>query len=177
MTALTLTAGAHAFGDGSHPTTRGVMEALAQIDPALFSPSNAIDIGAGSGILSLAVAQRFGCPVLAVDIEKSAVAALAENARVNGVDGITPLLADGFNHPDIAATAPYELMVMNILAEPLMRLAADAQAHLATGGVLILSGILVWQESAIREAYQALGLELTGRIQIGDWVTLLWQKP
>lgn len=177
MSELTLSAGAHAFGDGSHPTTRGVIEALAQIDPALFSPACALDMGAGSGILSLAMAERFGCPVLAVDIEKSAVEALAENARANGVAGITALHADGFDHPEIAARAHYDLIVMNILAEPLVRLAADARAHLATEGVLILSGILLWQETAIREAYQALALELTGRIQIGDWVTLIWQQP
>ena len=66
---------------------------------------------------------------------------------------------------------------MNILAEPLLRLAADADAHLASEGVLVLSGILSWQEPPLREAYASLGLELTSRLQVGDWVTLLWQKP
>ena len=66
---------------------------------------------------------------------------------------------------------------MNILAEPLMRLAADAYAHLADGGVLILGGILTWQEAAMTEAYHTLGLELTARLVLGDWVAQIWQKP
>lgn len=177
MSDLTLSAGAHAFGDGTHPTTRGVLEVLSGIDPALFTPRHALDMGAGSGILSFAMIEKFHCPVLAVDVEASAVAAIEENARANGVAGITALRADGFAHPEIRARTPYDLITMNILAEPLLRLASDAATHLAPDGVMLLSGILVWQETTIREAYQALALELTGRIQIGDWVTLVWQKP
>ena len=84
--------------------------------------------------------------------------------------------SDGFGHPEIAAHAPYDLMVMNILAEPLMRLAVEAEQALAGEGVLIISGLLQWQEPQIIDAYQCLGLELTSRIVIGDWVTLVWQK-
>lgn len=178
MTALELSAGPHAFGDGSHPTTAGVLAALRAIDPAAFTPSHAIDIGAGSGILSFAVIEHFGCPVIATDIEASAITTLTENATRNGhAARIRALQADGFNHPTITASAPYDLITMNILAEPLLSLAHDAERHLASDGVLILSGILVWQEAQIQAAYAALGLELTSRLVIGDWVTLLWQKP
>lgn len=172
-----IAAGAQAFGDGTHPTTRGVLKALSMIDPALFSPDIACDMGAGSGILSFAILHHFGCPVVAVDVMPSAVAAIEENARRNGVEGrIRAVVADGFNHPDIRAAGPYGLVVMNILAEPLLALAAEAEAQLAAGGVLILSGMLVWQEPQLQAAYEALGLERTSRIAIGDWVTLIYQK-
>jgi ribosomal protein L11 methyltransferase len=174
---ITLQAGAHAFGDGSHPTTQGVLAALEGIDPNAFAPRKALDMGAGSGIVAFAVARRFSCPVLAVDIEKQAVETLAENARVNQVMGITALHADGFAHPTIEKQAPFDLIVMNILAEPLVRLAAAAERHLAEGGVLVMSGILLWQETNITQTYQTLELELTARLTVGDWVTLIFQKP
>ena len=170
-------AGAHAFGDGSHPTTRGVLAALTAIDPDMFAPRQACDMGAGSGIVSLAVAHRFGCAVLAVDIERQAVETMTENFRTNPEGAhCTALAADGFNHPNIEEKEPFDLVVMNILAEPLLRLAVQAERHLAAQGVLILSGILVWQAEQIINAYQSLNLELTARLTIGDWVTLVWQK-
>ncbi|OYW13526.1 MAG: hypothetical protein B7X02_02020, partial [Rhodospirillales bacterium 12-54-5] len=73
--------------------------------------------------------------------------------------------------------APYDLMVANMLVEPLVALAKDMVQYLAAEGVLIISGILIWQEIAIREVYEALGLELAGRVVIGEWVTLGWGKP
>jgi ribosomal protein L11 methyltransferase len=173
---MVIEAGSHAFGDGTHESTRGVMEALARIDPAQFTPRHACDIGAGSGIISFAMAQKFACPVLATDIAKSAVDTLKQNILENKVASITPIHADGFAHPAIAARAPFDLIVMNILPEPLLKLAGAANAHLASGGVLILSGVLLSKESIIIQAYQLLDLELTSRIVIGDWVTLLWQK-
>lgn len=178
MAELTLSAGAHAFGDGNHPTTRGMIAALGAIDPASFTPQSACDIGAGSGILSFAILEKFRCPVVAVDCEYSAVETILANATENAVTSqLNALQADGFDHPHITAASPFDLIVMNILAEPLMALAADAAAHLAPGGVLIISGILAWQEPQILEAYEALGLERTSRISIGDWTTLIWQKP
>ena len=173
-----LAAGAQAFGDGAHPTTASMLEVLAAIDPAAFTPRQACDMGAGSGILSMAVARRFSCPVLAVDISRQAVETLRENVASNAVDSlIRPLQADGFAHPEIQAAAPFDLILMNILAEPLLRLAVAAEAALAPGGLLVLSGMLAWQEPQIREAYQSLGLELAARLTLQDWVTLSFQKP
>ncbi|MFZ8477652.1 50S ribosomal protein L11 methyltransferase, partial [Staphylococcus aureus] len=83
----------------------------------------------------------------------------------------------GFDHPQIAARAPFDLITMNILAEPLLALAAPAASHLAPGGVVIVSGMLAWQEPQIREAYQSLGLELATRLMVGDWATLGFGKP
>lgn len=172
-----LEAGAHAFGDGTHPTTAGVLAALKIFDPAEFSPGNACDMGAGSGILSFAMVEKFRCPVIAVDSDRRAVETLRENALHNGCgEQVSAVQADGFDHPAVRDAAPYDLITMNILAGPLLALAADAERHLASEGALILAGILIAQEASIREAYAGLGLELTFRLAIGDWVTLIWQK-
>jgi ribosomal protein L11 methyltransferase len=171
-------AGAQSFGDGSHPTTAGVLAALEAIDPAQFAPRIACDMGCGSGILALAIAARFQCPVIAADLERQAIETVHVNADENGLsEYILPVHSDGFRHPDIEAHAPFSLIVMNILAGPLLALAADAVARLEEGGALILSGILQWQEPQIRAAYEALGLELASRLVVGDWVTLCWGKP
>lgn len=167
---LILVAGAGAFGDGNHPTTR---MALAAIDALVDVPRIACDMGCGAGLLALRMAQKFGCMVVAADLERSAVDAVKENAARNGITGILPIHSDGFRHADIVAHAPYDLMVMNILAEPLLQLAHDAVGHLAPEGILILSGIMVWQEAQIMQAYQALGLELLHRLTLGDWVCLV----
>ncbi len=169
---------AKAFGDGTHPTTFGVLTALDAIDPEAFAPCMACDMGAGSGILSLAVARRFGCAVVAVDLERESIGTLQENAVAAGLGArIMALQADGFDHPAIRAQGPYDLIVMNILAEPLVALAHDAVAALAAEGVLILSGMLQWQAPQVRVAYESLGLALSSRFTIGDWVTDVWQKP
>ncbi len=171
-------AGAGAFGDGSHPTTAGVLAALEAIDPDAFRPERAADIGAGSGILSFAIASRFGCPVWAGELDSQAVETLRKNAEANGYAGrVVAVHAEGFNHPELKKQAPFDLIVMNILADPLMALAADAERMLAREGVLIISGMLAWQEPQIREAYQSLGLELAARLTLQDWVTLSFVKP
>jgi ribosomal protein L11 methyltransferase len=175
--AITLTAGASAFGDGKHPSTAMILQALEALDAKQFHPRSICDMGSGSGILALRAAQKFPrATVLAVDIEASAVAAIRENAAANQVLRILPVHAESFRHPEIAAHAPYDLILMNILAEPLLALAHEAVAALNHEGILILSGILVWQQEQILDAYQHLGLDLTHRLQQGDWVALLWVK-
>ena len=175
---IELSAGAHAFGDGNHPTTRMVLAALSAINPTEFNPRLACDMGAGSGILSCAIARQFACPIIAVEMERQAIETLRANAVANGMESrISAIHADGFRHADIAPHAPFDLLVMNILADPLLMLAADAEANLASGGVCIISGLLLWQEAQIREAYVGLGLELAERLSMGDWVCLIWQKP
>lgn len=175
---IVLAAGPAGFGDGKHPTTAGVLAALEAIDPEMFQPERAADIGAGSGILSFAIASRFGCPVWAGELSTQAVETLRKNIEANGYTGrIHPLSSNGFDHPALKKEAPFDLIVMNILAEPLLDLAAAAERMLARDGVLILSGMLSWQEPQIREAYQAIGLELAARLTLQDWVTLSFVKP
>jgi ribosomal protein L11 methyltransferase len=177
--AIVISAGGHAFGDGNHPTTRMVLAALEALDPHTFAPRSACDMGCGSGLLALRVLQLFtSTQMVAVDVERSAVEATRANAAENGLsERILAVHSDGFRHPDIASHAPYDMILMNILAEPLIRLACDAEASLAPEGLLILSGILAWQEDAVREAYGSLGLTLLHRLSLHDWVCLVMEKP
>ncbi len=172
---IILEAGAHAFGDANHPTTALMLAALEGLAEQ-WQPENLCDMGCGSGILALRAQQLWpDLRIVAADMEKSAVETTARNAEVNGV--ILKLVhSDGFNHPDIRAQGPYDVILMNILAEPILRLLPDANALLAEGGVLMLSGMLVWQQEPIIVAAGELGLELGHRFQQGDWVAHFWQK-
>lgn len=175
MDELILSAGPGAFGDAAHPTTRLLLSAIEGIEG--LTPARICDIGCGSGILSLRARQRWpDAEVLACDLERSAVEAAAANAAANGLT-ITCLHADGFRHPAIAASAPYDLILMNILAEPILRLLADAHRHLAPEGLLMLSGLLTWQQQPILEAAEGLGMERAYRLTQGDWVALLLRRP
>lgn len=176
MSEAIIRAGAEAFGDGSHPSTLCVLAALESMDPQTFQPRRACDMGAGSGILSLAMAAQFNCPVWAVEKDKQAIEVLQENMQRNGA-GVTVLHAQGFDHPALQQAAPFDLIVMNILAEPLLALAEGAETALAEEGVLLLGGLLQWQEPQIRAAYTALGLELASRLTLKEWVMLAFQKP
>lgn len=177
MTAtLDIHAGAAAFGDAQHPTTALLLTALEAIDTAEFQPAHILDMGCGSGILALRAAQKFPqARVIAADIARSAVEATRENAAHNQLD-ITVLHSDGFRDPTIAAHAPYDMLFMNILAEPLLQLAHAAITHLAEEGVLMLSGILAHQETAVRDAYEGLGLALAHRLSTPEWVALIYQR-
>lgn len=174
---LTLQAGAAAFGDASHPTTLLLLNAIEGISDQ-FTPESIADIGCGSGILSLRAAQLWpDARILASDLERRAVEATQANALANGVLSITALHADGFRDPAFLKAAPFDLILMNILAEPILQLLADAERYLAKGGVLMLSGMLEWQQQPIIEAARGLGLELSHRFKQADWVAQLWQKP
>jgi ribosomal protein L11 methyltransferase len=178
QTNLTLEAGISAFGDGTHPTTALLLEAMEGLAPGI-SPPTVLDFGCGSGILALRAAQLWPeAAILGVDCEAGAVAATQANASANGL--AERVLAVHANRPEDAALqahAPYGLITMNILAEPILGLLHGIEAVLAADGILLLSGILLWQEPPIREAAEALGLELAYRFQAGDWVALVFQKP
>ena len=161
-----------AFGTGHHETTTGCLEYISEI----LRPGarlNALDIGTGTGILAIGIAKIARVNVLASDIDPVAVRVARTNARKNGVAPfITALTASGFGHPALAARAPYDLIVANILARPLVSLAPAFRAHLAPGGTLILSGVLRTQETMVTSALRAQGLYLVSRKRKGDWVTL-----
>jgi ribosomal protein L11 methyltransferase len=164
---------AQAFGTGSHPTTRGCLLALDALAKRRRI-GNALDLGTGSGILTFALARLFPNSVLGTDIDRIAVATARENARINGLSHRTRFIAaDGLGHPAIAARLPCDLIIANILAGPLKRLARPITAALAPGGVLILSGLLASQEPYVRAAYRAQGLRFRSRHVIDGWATLM----
>lgn len=161
-----------AFGTGHHETTAGCLEYVSElVRPGV--PLNVLDIGTGTGVLAIAVAKLARVNVLASDIDPVAVEVTKANAKANGVGPfITALTAKGFGHPGLRARAPYDLIIANILARPLVSLAPAFRAHLRPGGTLILSGTLRTQENMVAGAMRMQGLKLVSRKPKGDWVTL-----
>jgi len=161
-----------AFGTGHHQTTTGCLEFISDlIRPGM--KVNALDIGTGTGVLAIALAKLTHVNVLATDIDPVAVKVTEANARANGVGPfVKARTAKGFSHPIIKAKAPYDLIIANILARPLVSLAPAFRAHLQGGGTLILSGILRQQETMVRSAMRMQGMTLVSRKPKGDWVTL-----
>lgn len=166
-----------AFGTGHHETTFSCLQALDYLARRTRF-SRVLDLGCGTGVLAMAAAKLWRHAVHASDIDPLAVRIARENAVDNGLAAfIRPVTAVGFTHPAIAAGAPYDLILANILARPLMRLSYGMAGHIRPGGYIILSGLLQSQEAAVRSAYKIQGLFLARRFLRGDWATLLLHKP
>jgi ribosomal protein L11 methyltransferase len=165
-----------AFGTGTHPTTQLCLEML---ENHLIPGENVIDLGCGSGILSIGALKLGAGQVLAVDIDELAVKATDENARANviqsglitGKGSVTELLDGDF----IFQKAP--LVLANILAHILIGLFEDGMGELVSDqGRLVLSGILQEQEKSVLQAARKHGFTLVEKHQIGDWVALVVRK-
>jgi ribosomal protein L11 methyltransferase len=172
-----------AFGTGQHATTAGCLAALdaLAVDGRAFE--NVADIGTGTGLLAFAALALWPqARSIATDIDPIAVDVSRENAAINGVKlghGAGELLlavADGMDSPMLAARAPFDLLIANILAGPLIELAADFAKALPPGGVVILAGLLDTQADAVARAYQAQGLKLHDR-GTGEWPVLVLKAP
>lgn len=165
-----------AFGTGHHDTTASCLLALSHI-ARRRRPARVLDLGCGSGVLAMAAAKLWRCPVTASDIDRVATRIAGENAARNGLASfINAVTAPGFTHPAITAAAPYDLILANILARPLMRLARPMANHLTEGGYAVLSGLLRSQEAAVLSAYRSQGLFLSRRFLSHEWSTLLLHK-
>jgi ribosomal protein L11 methyltransferase len=168
-----------AFGTGTHATTRGCLELLATLDPA--ETVNSVDVGCGSGILAIGMAKLWQRPVLGGDSDAEAVEVAVENATRNGVAPLCRFVTSiGLAAPELAAGAPYDLIVANILAGPLMELAASFSAAIRPGGHVLLSGLLVEQADMILSTYRGSGFVFERSVDRetggADWRTLLLRK-
>jgi ribosomal protein L11 methyltransferase len=165
---------AMAFGTGHHGTTQGCLEAFDALLAEGVAPKNIIDVGCGTAVLAIAAAKELPDPVIASDIDAVAVEVAEANAAANGVAGrVRCLEAVGFEHPEIGAAAPFDLVFANILKAPLIELAPAMAAHTDTGSHVILSGILNPQADEVIAAYAGEGFGLKARNEIGEWTTLI----
>lgn len=167
-----------AFGTGHHGTTLGCLKAFDALFGAGFAPRRVADIGCGTAVLAMAAAKVLPeALVIASDIDEVAVAVAVANVAINGLEGrIECLEAAGFGHPRLAAAAPYDLVFANILKGPLIELAPGMAAHVATSGLVILSGLLVVQADAVTAAYIAAGFTLKSRDDLGEWSALVLRR-
>jgi ribosomal protein L11 methyltransferase len=168
---------AEAFGTGHHETTTGCLEAIAATLKRRPVRSM-LDVGTGTGVLAIALARRTHRLVVVSDIDPVATRTTIQNARDNGVGPlIRAVTAPGLQHPAIARSAPYELIVANILAAPLVALAPSIGRAAAHGATIILSGLLRTQAARIVTAYAQQGIVLSRKLERGDWATLILEKP
>ena len=165
-----------AFGTGHHGTTRGCLLLLGGVLKA-HRPRRVLDLGTGTGVLAIAAARALRDQVLASDIDALSVKVAAENARLNGVGPFVEVTwGNGFSAPLLRQRQPFDLVLANILANPLRQMATQMSRHLAGGARVILSGLLSAQAPSVIAAYRARGLILERHIRIEGWSSLLLHK-
>ncbi len=175
LTAIRIDA-AQAFGTGHHETTTGCLEAIDRVLKRRRFKAM-LDVGTGTGVLAIALAKRTKLPVIASDIDPLAVTTAAENAHDNGVGRqIIAIEATGVEHRQITAAAPYDLIVANILAGPLVALAPAMRRVAGPAAVVILSGILNEQAARVVAAYARQGIVLKTKLVRKEWSTLIMER-
>jgi len=165
-----------AFGTGHHGTTRGCLMLLDRV-LCQYTPSRVLDLGTGTGVLAIAAAKALHRPILASDIDPRSVIVARENARLNGAGQyVEAIHAIGFGSPRFAQAGLFDLVLANILANPLRQLAAPMARHLAPSAFVILSGLLPPHARGVIAAYRAQGLRLVRRYDLDGWTSLLMQR-
>ena len=163
-----------AFGSGTHGTTEGCIRALACLGK-FFRPSKILDLGCGSGILSIAAARIWPMSkIIALDIDLDAIVTTQENAKLNKVNRqIKCKESNGYPKSRPSTNQRVDIVIANILARPLIEMAYETSRWVRKGGVVILSGLLVYQERQVLGAYRARGFKLCKRKNIAGWCTLV----
>lgn len=161
-----------AFGTGHHGTTAGCLDMIGDVLKSR-GVRNALDLGTGSGVLAIATHHLAKIPVLATDIDPVAVRVARENVHINHVaNGVHLATAPGFHHIVFREHGPFDLIIANILARPLMKLAPELVRHLSGDGTVILSGILASQRWKVIAAYNGAGLRHVRTTWLNGWVTI-----
>jgi ribosomal protein L11 methyltransferase len=165
-----------AFGTGHHGTTRGCLLLLDHVLKA-YRPRRVLDLGTGTGVLAISAAKALRINVLASDIDPLSVVTARDNARLNGTGDLVEILrASGFSAPQFARRGPFDLVLANILANPLRQMATPMARHLAPSALVILSGLLPHQAESVIAAYRARRLILVRQLKIEGWSSLLLRK-
>jgi len=175
--ALLIDAGA-AFGTGRHESTRGCLIALDRLARAGRVFPRVLDLGCGSGVLALAAARLWSGPVLAADNDPDAVRVARENIILNGLAGrVRVVKSAGYAATGLRRAAPFDLILANILAGPLIRMAPALARNLAPGGRAVLSGLLGTQAPEVLDAHRRQGLTLDFQLRLVEWSALVLRKP
>ncbi|MFM5924895.1 MAG: 50S ribosomal protein L11 methyltransferase [Novosphingobium sp.] len=171
-----------AFGTGQHATTAGCLEMLGEMKARGLVIRNLADIGTGTGLLAFAALHLWPRALAtASDIDAVCIGVVEDNAQANGIamgaraGELIMLVADGMEHPLLNARGPYDLILANILAGPLIGLAPHFAKALVPGGHLLLAGLLETQEAQVRRACRSAGLRIAARKVNGDW-SILWLR-
>jgi ribosomal protein L11 methyltransferase len=160
-----------AFGTGHHATTSGCLAMLDAMAERRFA--NVIDIGTGTGLLAFAARHLWPeARVMATDIDPMAIDVTRENAEANAIAGVELIVADGALDDAITAAAPYDLIIANVLAGPLVSMAPELAAIATPGATIVLAGLLETQRDQVVEAYAACGCTLLQTDRRGDWTIL-----
>ena len=170
---------AQAFGSGTHPTTQACLLALAEQRKKKRAPRRILDMGCGSAILAMAAQRLFPtAKILAVDNDPVSVRTTPENRQKNQISPMKmrAILSEGFADRSVSRNGSYDLIMANILAGPLRRMAADLTRNLRPGGQLILSGLFHYQAQQIVGDYLARKLTLEMRLDLDDWCCLVFRK-
>ncbi len=173
---------AQAFGTGQHETTAGCLQMLDIMHAQGLHPRSIADIGTGTGLLGFAALDLWPCAfATASDIDPVCGPAVVYNCELNnlplgtGRGEFAMLIADGMDDPALQARAPYDLLIANILAGPLIDMAHDFAEAVAPRGSILLAGLLERQENDVRTAYRKAGFRIHRRIVNGDW-SILWLR-
>jgi ribosomal protein L11 methyltransferase len=165
-----------AFGTAHHATTLGCLLAIDRLTRSLDF-DRVLDLGCGSGVLAIALAKADPhARIIATDLDRQSVKVAAENFRLNGVAGrIHTAIASGVDHPWLRTTR-FDLIVANILAGPLIRLAPRLARNIERGGRLVLSGLLIRQTPEVIATYLSAGFQLERHDRITGWSTLTLRR-
>lgn len=165
-----------AFGTGRHETTKGCLLALARLAKTRKF-KKPLDMGTGTGILGFAASRLWNVDVLAADNDKDSVRVSRENAAINKLARqVRVVRSDGYRAKAVRDGAPYDLVVANILANPLIQLAPGLARVLKKDGIAILSGLLREQEKDVLAAHEAVGLTLDFSLHLNDWAVLVLRR-
>ncbi|MEM7779116.1 MAG: 50S ribosomal protein L11 methyltransferase [Pseudomonadota bacterium] len=175
---------AQAFGTGQHRTTAGCLEMLSAMKQRGLVARNIADIGTGTGLLGFAAMALWpGAKSTASDIDAVCAHVVEDNAALNAIalgsapGEMTMVIADGMADPLLQMRGPYDLLIANILAGPLVELAPDFAGAVAPRGSILLAGLLAGeQEQAVRRAYRKAGFRPVARLERGDWAILWFRR-
>ena len=161
---------------GLHPATELCLSALQWLQEQQDF-HNVLDMACGGGILSVLCAHLWECRILAADISEKAVADTQERTKAEGLEDIIHILrSDGFKDKEITARAPYDLILINLLAEPIASWAGDVKKYLAPEGYVYLGGLLQWKATGIAGLYTDLGFEIVKEFSVSPWTGMVLRQ-